>query len=84
MLLGAYSVYDECTETYGTPFFVVNDKTAERAFFQLWTDPNSTVFQSPKDFSLYYIGQFDDSDGAITKSSNPRLIRRADQYAEER
>lgn len=82
MLLRAYSVYDECTETYGVPFFVVNDKTAERAFFMLVNDPQSTVFQSPKDFSLYFIGSYDDSNAEL-RTTTPVLIGRAPAYVQQ-
>jgi hypothetical protein len=79
MLLQIYTVYDECTETYGVPFFMVNDKTAERAFFMLVNDSNSTVFKSPKDFSLYCIGSFDDSNPAVSTFVNP-VFRHTKHY----
>ena len=81
MLLQAYCVYDECTETYGVPFFMVNDKTAERAFFQLVNDPQSTVFRSPQDFSLYCIGTYHDNAGLLTAETH-KLIGRAPSYVQ--
>ena len=79
MLFRVYSVYDEAAEAYGVPFFMVNDKTAERAFFQLVNDPQSTVFRSPQDFSLYFIGTFHDHNAQLVPDT-PVLIGRAPSY----
>jgi hypothetical protein len=61
---------------------MVNDKTAERAFFMLVNDENSTVFKSPKDFSLYCIGSFDDANPAVSTFMNPVLVGRALSYVQ--
>lgn len=60
MKLYAYSIRDVKAATWGTPFFMKNDATAKRAFYNLVNDPQSTVHRNPEDYFLHRIGSWDD------------------------
>lgn len=58
--LNAYSIYDRKGLFYGTPWFVVNDATAHRAFADLVNDPQSNINRHPDDYVLYCVGAYHD------------------------
>lgn len=61
-----YSVYDCKAEAYMQPFFMATKGLAIRGFEQLVNDPKTTVNKHPEDFTLFEIGEFDDTSGQIT------------------
>ena len=65
MTLRIYSIRDFASNTYGTPFFSTNDKTALRDFGHLKSDSRSLVGSYPHDFKLFCLGVFDDATGKI-------------------
>ena len=83
MILFAYSVYDEKVSTFGTPFFAATNPAAIRMFTDLANDPNTTVGRHPEDFTLYHVGQFDDSSGELLKMDQPSNLGKADQYLQQ-
>lgn len=48
-----------------TPFFSINDQTAERSFRHAKQSPESIMHTHPEDYSLYRIGEFDDFSGDV-------------------
>lgn len=74
MLLNIYSVYDEKSEAFGIPFFVINDALALRNYDVLLNDDNSIVSKFPSDFKLYRIGVFNDVDSSIVSTIPPVLL----------
>lgn len=60
-----FSVYDSKMTLYGTPFFTPREAVAKRMFKDLVSDSNTTVSKNPEDFSLYYLGEFDDEFGTF-------------------
>lgn len=74
MNLKAYSVRDKKGGFYGTPFFTRSHGEAERAFANLTDDPKSQVHKYPEDFSLHYIGQFNDQEGTFDSEVTPQFI----------
>lgn len=73
MKTNVYVVYDAKANVYGTPFFFQNDNLAMRAFGQLANDPATTVNRFPADFSLFRVGEFDDSSAHI-RAETPSSI----------
>lgn len=65
MLLRIYSVYDNKALQYHTPFFTHTDGSALRSFAELFNDANTTVGRHPGDYSLWFLGVYDDSNGTI-------------------
>ena len=76
MKLLMFSVYDTATQAYMRPFYAQTQKLAERMFDDLVMDQNQEVFRHPEDYSLFQVGEFDDSTGGIV-SINPKGIVRA-------
>ena len=65
MMLRAYTVYDNKALQFHAPFFAATDGAALRSFDDLSNDPNTTVGRHPSDYSLYRIGEYDDSKGSL-------------------
>lgn len=61
-----FTIYDNLSGTYLTPFFSMNDDTAARDFASAVNDPNHAFHRSSEDFALFCIGVFDDTTGEIT------------------
>lgn len=80
MILQAYSVYDVLSDTYGVPFFSINDDVARRNFSMLCEDTRSIVGLSPRDFFLYHIGSFDDSTSVLTSLPRPNRLCQASDF----
>ncbi len=77
MTLKIFSIRDSKGEMYSPPFFQKTAGEAERNFKTLVNDQKSTVSQYPEDFDLYYLGEFDDSDGKIKNLDSPSHIAKA-------
>lgn len=61
-----YSIKDALTG-YKQPFSAPNDNFAIRMVAQLVNDDQKNdIMQSPKDYSLYYIGEMDDDTAEFT------------------
>lgn len=65
MLLRAYTVYDAKSLAYNTPFFAPTDGSATRSFQELANDLSTTVGKFPTDYSLWFVGTYDDQKGAL-------------------
>ena len=66
MKLKVYAVYDSAAMVYDRPICFRADGEALRIWQQLCLNPESGVGKSPKDFSFYKIGEYDDNTGTIT------------------
>lgn len=67
-----YSIRDEKVG-FGQPQLQVNEPAMIRQFAYQINEPNSILEFSPKDYSLYEIGEFDTDAGTFT-SVLPRFI----------
>jgi len=65
MKLRAYSIYDRKALQYHPPFFASTDGSAVRSFQELANDTNTQVGRHPGDFTLYYVGEYDDQVGRM-------------------
>lgn len=71
-----FSVFDMKAAVYSAPFFMPREEMAIRAFadgVNDGRDPNNNWAKHPEDFSLFYIGEFDD-ELAVATSVNPRPL----------
>lgn len=75
MRIRMYSIFDHKVQSYGVPFAAINDIGAQRSYARLRSDPESLVFTYPNDFSLNYLGEFDDSTGVFYPSLPPLRIQ---------
>ena len=70
----AFSIRDTKAEGFNTPFFQTTFGLAERAFKEAANDPQSQIAKNKEDFSLYYIGEFDQQTGLISSETKPKHI----------
>lgn len=74
MKLNAYSIYDSKAKAFSQPFFTANHQIAERSFSALVSEKGTNnVAKFPEDFSLHYIGQFDDETGELVSNQHENL-----------
>ncbi|QCS36917.1 nonstructural protein [Tortoise microvirus 25] len=61
MIQRVYVIKNDVTETTTPLFFSRNDETARREFTQFLSPPDDAkVTLDPSEFSLHYVGDFDD------------------------
>lgn len=56
-----YCVYDSLVGNYKEPFAVPVQGGAIREFAEACNTPNSFIANSPMDYSLFYVGTFDEN-----------------------
>lgn len=65
MKVGVYAVYDSAPEVFLNPVYCRSDEEAARAFSDQVLHPESNFGKNPEFFTLFKIGNFDDSTGTI-------------------
>ncbi len=63
MLHKQYSVYDSKAEIYLPPFCFPTHGASLRAFKETCNDGQSSIAKHPADYTLFYIGEWDDNIG---------------------
>lgn len=66
MITKMYTIHDIKAETFMVPFFQQNDETAKRLMTHSANNPEHFVGKNPADYTLFYIGEYEDNSGAIT------------------
>lgn len=84
MKLGIYVVYDSCAEVFGRPLFLNSKAEAIRSFCEESVRDGSPVAESPGDYTIYYIGEYDDASAVIEGSAPSRLINGLEAVASQR
>lgn len=76
MISRLYSIHDRAVGAYGTPILQVNDVMARRNLSEfLLSDQTSDLFKYADSYDLYYIGDFDTSNGVVSPVV-PSLVAR--------
>lgn len=75
-----FAVFDSKACAYMAPFFLPSKGLAIRAFVDLATRPDSTVTKYPADFTLFELGEFEDSTGIIKALPAPISIGNALEF----
>lgn len=83
MNLKAFSVYDSKAEAYMQPFFMKTKGEALRAFMDTVGDSNHPFHRHAEDYTLFYLGEFDDSNGEFSGEA-PQAIARAHELLAHR
>lgn len=65
MIRDIFTVYDNKAQAFGNPFLMENKSTAIRAFTFAANDKTNDIGRYPEDFTLFYMGQFNDADASI-------------------
>jgi len=80
MKTSIYTIYDTVAKIYNKPFYLPNadgnHALALRTASDLANDPSSECFKNPTDYSMWYIGEFDDQDATIDTISPAELVCR--------
>lgn len=79
MKLRIYSIYDQKSEVFNTPFFQQTHGEAERSFRSAVNDEKTLFSKYPEDYDLYYIGDYDDNEGKIKPEPSPQHMVKAIQ-----
>ena len=74
MKVRLYSIYDQCAKAYNQPLFMLSDEVAQRSFTDAVNDPETNFFKHPSDYTMFYLGEFDDSSGTFELASQPIKI----------
>lgn len=60
-----YAIYDVKAGVYMKPWYQHTDAEAKRAFTDIAIDPQHPIGKHPADYTLFFIGFYDDSTGKI-------------------
>lgn len=77
MKINAYVIFDHPAKLYNKPFYLLNDNVAKRAMQDLINDPQTDIARHPTDFSLWFIGTYDDTTATFCPVDTPQIICRA-------
>lgn len=80
MIFKLFSIYDAGTQTFHPPFALAHEGEALRQLQQMANDPDSKLYQWAEDFSLWRIGEFDDTDAGFDLETAPTRIASALDY----
>lgn len=75
-----FTVYDAKAEAYLQPFFSSTDGTAMRAFQAAATDAEHDFGKFAEDYTLFEIGQWDETEGSITMLDAKKPLANAIQF----
>lgn len=74
MKVSVYAVRDMKSEMFLQPFVAHNDATASRNFVEMVRRKDQFIYGTyPEDFSVWRVGSFDDSTGALS-AETPHLV----------
>lgn len=74
MIMRIFSVRDVQVEAYLQPFFSPTEGAAIRSLMEAANDSAHQFFKNSSDYSLYLLGEFDDSTGVITPTDPKRIV----------
>ena len=75
MKINLYVIHDAVAAIYNKPFYLVNDQVALRSAGALAMDENSEISKHPEDYTMWCIGEYEDTTAEI-ETFEPRLIAR--------
>lgn len=73
MITKAFAVMDVKAQAFLAPFFFLHTGQAQRAFGDAVRDPNHAFSRNPGDYTLFYLGTFDDTTGVLESGSQENL-----------
>jgi len=74
MKMEVYSVRDDKAEAYLNPFYLNNQSLAIRAMTDCINDENHQFKRHIKDYSLYHLGTYSDSNGKFELNDTPQHV----------
>lgn len=83
MILKIFSVYDSATKVYNTPFFMLTNAEAIRAFSTMAMDTQSNICKHSHDFHLFFLGTYDNVTGYVNQDEHIKDLGCADLFKTE-
>ena len=81
MISKIYTFYDAAAKAYTTPFFMHNDGLAIRAFSDnVNAEEENNISKHPDQFTLFCIGEIDDSNAAVATYEPAKNLGNGLQY----
>lgn len=79
MRMQSFSVYDSKASAYMLPWFMQSPGEAQRAFTEMVNDPRqqNALTKYPEDFTLFHLGEWDDSTGQFHPFKTPKPLCKA-------
>jgi hypothetical protein len=74
MLTNVFAIYDSKVEAFLQPFFSPTKGSAIRAVSEEVNNPQAQLAKHAEDFTLFHLGTFDDSNGALDKLAAPASV----------
>ena len=71
MKVKVFSIYDSAAQAYNQPFFLQAKGQALRIFADSVNDKTSNLFKHPQDYTLFELGEFDDSCAGFALHKTP-------------
>jgi hypothetical protein len=65
MKLKVFTIYDQKTEAYKQPFFMTTKGEAIRGLLEVLDNPQHAFSKYPADFTIFELGEYDDSNGKM-------------------
>lgn len=75
-----FAIYDGKAKMFAVPFFMQTLGMAVRAFQDITQDQNTTIARHPEDFTMYEIGEYDDSTASLEAKNPMQLIAVASEF----
>ena len=80
MIVKVFTVYDSKAEAYLQPFYMQSKGAAIRAFTDLANDIQHQFYKYSEDFTLFYLGEWDDSNAKFISMLTPSPIGKAVEF----
>lgn len=74
MILSIFAINDHVGGFFGTPFFFINAHLATRALADIVNDLNTEIGRHPRDYSLFFLGTFDNEAGRMNILDIPQQV----------
>jgi len=84
MILKMFTVYDSKAEAYLRPFYMNTKGEAIRLFTDMANDQNHQFFKHPEDYTLFELGDYEDTNGSFDLCKTPMAIGKALEFKTQR
>lgn len=73
MILYLFTIYDKAADNFCPPFTAKNYEVGKREFMEIVNNKQTTIHRYPDQFSLHFIGTFNDATGVIQQDKQEHL-----------
>lgn len=78
-----YAIHDAKIEAFNSPFTMHTVGEALRGFVEVVNDPSTQFCKHPEDFTLFELGEYEESSGTISPYATPKPIGKAIEYKKQ-